>query len=77
MVNPDGGEIYMERDERLTEDSEVREGCNAWPLGVGAREKEAAVVYKEARVGGQCDLLGIIRTWRQMSMQESNIMQGM
>jgi len=62
---------------RLTEDSEVREGCNAWPLGVGAREKEAAVVYKEARVGGQCDLLGIIRTWRQMSMQESNIMQGM
>jgi len=35
------------------------------------------VVYKEARVRGQCDLLSIISTWRQMSMmQESNIMRG-
>jgi len=49
-------------------------GCNAWRR----RKKDVAVVYKEARVGGQCDLLSIISTWRQMSvMQESNIMQGM
>ena len=48
-------------------------GCNAWRR----RKKDVAVVYKEARVGGQCDLLSIISTWRQMSMmQESNIMRG-
>ena len=72
MVNLDGGE--QERWETYEEDSEARErDANAWP-----RREEAAVVYKEARVRGQCDLLSIISTWRQMSvMQESNIMQGM
>jgi hypothetical protein len=74
MVNLDGGE--QERWETYEEDSEARErerDANAWP-----RREEAAVVYKEARVRGQCDLLSIISTWRQMSMmQKSNIMQGM
>ena len=74
MVNLDGGEIYNERGGRLTGRIVRRErDANAWP-----RREEAVVVYKEARVGGKCDLLSIISTWRQMSvMQESNIMQGM
>ena len=72
MVNLDGGE--RERWKAYEEDSEARErDAYAWPT-----REEAIVVYKEARVRGQCDLLSIISTWRQMSvMQESNIMQGM
>jgi len=68
--------VESKRGGRLTRRIVRRErerDANAWP-----RREEAAVVYKEARVRGQCDLLSIISTWRQMSvMQESNIMQGM
>jgi len=66
--------VESERGGRLTRRIVRRErDAYAWPT-----REEAVVVYKEARVRGQCDLLSIISTWRQMSvMQESNIMQGM